>query len=125
MGEIKVRPCRRCGKPTTNFTRFNRRVAEIMGKPGVAYCDECTERSRREHEWENEQYQATAAICPWCLSPDADSWELEDGTSEVQCPNCGMVYELETERVYTSRRRIEDMPDDYEPDDGPWIGRKV
>lgn len=125
MGEIKVRPCKRCGKPTTNFTRFSKRTAELLGKRGVAYCDECEAERRREREWANEQYQATAAICPWCLHPDADSWEIEDGTSERECPSCGRVYELEVERVYTTRRRIDDMPDDYEPDGWPWIGRKV
>lgn len=125
MGEIKERPCKLCGKPTTNYTRFSRREAEFTGKPGVAICDDCRERSRRDREWANEQYQATSAICPWCLYPDADSWELEDGTSDAQCPNCGRVYELETERLYTTRRKAEDMPDDYEPGDEPWLGRKV
>lgn len=125
MGEVKVRPCNRCGRPTTNFTRFSRRTAEVLGKPGVAYCDECDAELVREREWENEQYQATAAICPWCLHPDEESWGIEDGESEHVCPKCGRVYELETERLYTTRRRIEDMPDDYEPHDGPWLGRKV
>lgn len=125
MGEIKVRPCKGCGKPTTNFTKFSKRTAELLGKRGVAYCDECRAELRREREWANEQYQATAAICPWCLHPDTDSWEIEDGATEHECPRCGRAYELEVERVYTTRRRIDDMPDGYEPDGGPWIGRKV
>ncbi len=125
MGEMKVRPCKACGKPTTNFTKFGKRTAELLGRSGVSYCDECEAVRRREREWVNEQYQATAAICPWCLHPDADSWEIEDGASERECPRCGRVYELEVERAYTTRRRIDDMPDGYEPDCGPWLGRKV
>lgn len=105
--------CDLCGRPTPNFTPFTN--GPIAGKLGRSWCDDC-ERFERERAWENEQWHTDEITCPWCGYEDPDSWEFageyDDG---YECPYCGKQFVLKcvVEVTYTSKRRIEDMPEGW------------
>ena len=53
---------------------------------------------------------------PWCGYVDTDSWEFEgEYDDEYECPSCGKQFILErvVDITYTSKRRIEDMPEGW------------
>lgn len=106
--------CEKCGKPTPNRKLF------LCGKGGYSWCDECIAEFDRELKWENEQSHKEEITCPWCGYEDSDSWEFGgEYDDEYECPECGKKFILEvyTEITYTSKRRIEDMPEGWRGDD--------
>lgn len=108
--------CEMCGKPTPNYREYSSPVAAILGEQGYSMCDECRRKARIAHEWENEQEADERMICPYCESDVSDPWEYEMGTDEIECPACNRTFEVEitSVRTYTTRRRIEDMPDGWD-----------
>lgn len=110
--------CERCGKPTSNRKLFT--CGPIGGKVGYSWCDECISDFDRELEWKNEQSFKENITCPWCGYEDPDSWEFEGEYDDAyECPECGkkFILEVHTEVTYTSKRRIEDMPEGWRGDD--------
>ena len=110
--------CERCGKTTSNRKLFS--CGPIGGKDGYSRCDKCIADFDRELEWENEQPNKEAITCPWCGHEESDSWEFEGEYDDAhECTECGKKFILEvlTEVTYTSRRRIEDMPEGWCGDD--------
>lgn len=104
--------CSRCGKATQNRKLFM--GGPIGGKVGYSWCDECISDFDRELEWKNEQPYKEEITCPWCGYEDSDSWEFEGEYDDAyECPECGkkFILEVHTETTYTSKRRIEDMPE--------------
>lgn len=113
MSEMHI--CDRCGKPTPNYEEYI--FGPIHGKEGYSICDDCKKRQNRNRTWENEQWHKDEITCPWCGYEDPDSWELEDEyDGEYECERCGKPFMLEkvVEVTYTSRRRIEDMPEGWD-----------
>lgn len=92
----------------------------LAGEDGYSRCDECIAEFDRELKWKNEQSHKEEITCPWCGYEDSDSWEFEGEYDDAyECPECGKKFILEvlTEVTYTSRRRIEDMPEGWCGDD--------
>ena len=113
MAEMHV--CALCGKPTPNFVPFT--CGPIAGKLGCSWCDECEKRFDLELAWENEQRHKDNITCPWCGYEDPDSWEFDDEYDDkYECLSCGKPFVLEkfVEVTYTSKRRIEDMPEGWD-----------
>lgn len=111
--------CVLCGKPTSNRTFYA--CGPIGGEDGYSLCDECISDFQRKLEWENEQSEKENITCPWCGYEDPDSWEVEsEYDDDYECPSCGEPFVLEriVEVTYTSKRRIEDMPEG-------WRGNRV
>ena len=74
-------------------------------------------QDERKRAWRNEQYWKDEITCPWCGYEDPDSWEFEsECDDEHECPNCGELFVLErnVNITYTSRRRLEDMPEGWD-----------
>lgn len=112
MGDSKLYVCDLCGKPTSNHTFYW--SGPICGKDGYSWCDECISDFERKQEWENEQSGKENITCPWCGYEDTDSWEFDaEYDDDYECPSCGKPFILEriVEVTYTSKRRIEDMPE--------------
>lgn len=110
--------CCLCGKPTSNRRLFV--DGPIGGKDGYSWCDECIAEFDRELKWENEQSRKEEITCPWCGYEDSDSWEFEGEYDDAyECPECGkkFILEVHTEITYTSKRRIDDMPEGWCGDD--------
>ena len=110
--------CDLCGKPTPNFVPFT--CGPIAGKLGYSWCDDCEERFERKLAWENEQSGKDAITCPWCGHSDPDSWEFEgEYDDEYECSHCGKPFTVEriVDITYTSKRRIEDMPEGWSVND--------
>lgn len=106
--------CGLCGKPTPNFVPFT--CGPIAGKLGRSWCDDCEERFERELAWKNEQSGKDAITCPWCGYSDPDSWEFEGEYDDgYKCRYCGKPFTVEriVDITYTSKRRIEDMPEGW------------
>ena len=107
--------CDRCGKPTPNFERF---IMGPVGKiEGFSVCDDCRSKKKRERAWENTQWYQDEITCPWCGYVGTDSWEFDDEYDDkYECPSCGKPFILErlVEVTYTSKRRIEDMPEGWD-----------
>lgn len=113
MGEMYT--CDLCGKPTPNFKPWS--FGPNYGKRGFSLCDECEKQFERERSWENEQWHKDEITCPWCGYEDPDSWEFEgEYDDEYECPSCGKPFILErvVDITYTSKRRIEDMPEGWD-----------
>lgn len=106
--------CDLCGKPTTNFVPFI--FGPIAGKLGRSWCDDCEKRFERELAWENEQPYMDYITCPWCGYEDDESTYEDEGEYEHECPCCGNVFVCIPfiEVTYTSKRRIEDMPEGWD-----------
>ena len=107
--------CEICGKPTPNFEPWT--CGPIAGKLGRSWCDDCEKRFGRERSWENEQSYKNEITCPWCGYENPDSWEFEGECDDAyECPSCGELFVLErfVEITYTSKRRIEDMPEGWD-----------
>ena len=54
--------------------------------------------------------------CPWCGYSDPDSWEFEGEYDDAyECLHCGKPFIVEriVDITYTSKRRIEDMPEGW------------
>lgn len=113
--ESKMYTCDMCGKPTPNYREYSPSFAAFIGERGYSRCDECQTKLRITREWANEQEAEERMICPYCESDVSDPWEYEAGESEIECPSCGRTFEVEITftRTYTTRRRIEDMPDGW------------
>lgn len=113
--ELKMYTCERCGKPTPNYREYSPSLAAIVGVQGRSWCDECRRELHILHEWENEQETDERMICPYCGGSISDPWEYEEGEDEIECPDCGRMFEAEISsvRTYRTRRRIEDMPDGW------------
>lgn len=110
--------CALCGKPTPNFTPSV--FGPIAGKFGYSWCDDCTEKFERELAWENEQSEKDEITCPWCGYSDPDSRDFEGEYDDGhKCSRCGKPFILERNVyiTYTSKRRIEDMPEGWRGDD--------
>lgn len=106
--------CDLCGKPTLNFVPFV--CGPIAGKLGRSWCDDCEERFERELAWENEQSREGEITCPWCGYSDSGSWEFEGEYDDgYECSNCGKPFFVKkrVDITYTSKRRIEDMPEGW------------
>lgn len=74
-------------------------------------------RLKREYAWENEQWRQEEITCPWCGYVDTDIWEFEgEYDDEYECPSCGKPFIIErvVDITYTSKRRIEDMPEGWD-----------
>ncbi len=107
--------CDRCGKPTPNYSKYI--CGPVCGSDGYSICDDCRKQRDRERAWENEQWHEEAITCPWCGYEDPDSWEFDDEYDDkYECLRCGKPFVLEklVEVTYTSRRRIEDMPEGWD-----------
>lgn len=113
--ELKMYTCERCGKPTPNYYEYSPSLAAIMGVQGYSLCDECRRELKILREWENEQCAEERLVCPYCESSIDDPWYYDEDDEEVVCPECKRTFELEitTVRTYTTKRRIEDMPDGW------------
>ncbi len=113
MGE-KLYICKECGKPTPNFQPWTtNQTIRLTGAAGYSICDECLDKWIAFNDWQNEQFNTSNLVCPWCGYEDPDSWELADEDGEYECPNCGRVFEYMSEisHTYTSRKRKQDYPD--------------
>lgn len=107
--------CDRCGKPTPNYKAYV--LGPIGGVYGYSLCDDCMKQDERKRAWRNEQYWKDEITCPWCGYEDPDSWEFDDEYDDkYECLRCGKPFVLEklVEVTYTSRRRIEDMPEGWD-----------
>lgn len=105
--------CDRCGKPTPNYREYI--FGPIDGVRGYSLCDKCKKRADLKRVWRNEQLCRDEITCPWCGYEDPDSWEFEGEYDDAyECPSCGELFILEREVTYTSRRRIEDMPEGWD-----------
>lgn len=107
--------CDRCGKPTPNYSKYI--SGPIGDREGYSVCDDCIKQRDRERAWENELWHRDEITCPWCGYEDPYSWAVEDGCDEeYECEKCGKPFVLEklVEVTYTSRRRIEDMPEGWD-----------
>lgn len=107
--------CEECGKPTPNFKPWA--CGPVCGSDGYSLCDDCRSKESRERVWENEQWHKDEITCPWCGYEDPDSCEFEgEYDDEYECPSCEKPFVLErvVEVTYTSRRRIEDMPEGWD-----------
>lgn len=113
----KMYTCDMCGKPTLNYSEYSPGLAAILGEQGYSRCDGCRKKVHIAHEWANEQAFDERMVCPYCESDIEDPWQYEEGEDEIECPDCKRTFEVEiaSTRTYTTRRRIEDMPDG-------WIG---
>lgn len=112
--EVALYTCDLCGKPTPNFTPWT--CGPIAGKLGRSWCDDCEERFERELAWENEQSKEDEITCPWCGYSNPDSWEFEGEYDDAyECLHCGKPFIVEriVDITYTSKRRIEDMPEGW------------
>lgn len=114
--EAKMYTCCMCGKPTPNYREYSPLLADLFDESGYSMCDECRRESRILTEWENEQSAKEFLICPYCESFIDDPWQYEEDEDEIECPECKRTFKVEisTERTYTTRRRIEDMPDGWD-----------
>lgn len=115
MTEMHV--CERCGKSTPNYTKYA--LGFIDGRDGCSVCDDCKQHDI-ELAWENEQWRKNYITCPWCGYEEPDSWEFgAEYDEEYECSYCGKPFFVEqlVEVTYTSRRRIEDMPEGWDGDD--------
>ena len=104
--------CKRCGKPTGNYTTFSHATAVLLGEAGVSICDECREKRRARRDWQNEHCETEYITCPWCGYEEHDSWEFAyDSDDAHEYPECGKVFEWERqiEITYMSRRRMCDF----------------
>lgn len=117
--EAKVYTCSMCGKPTPDYHEWSPSVAAILGEQGFSTCDECFRKAQISYKWRNEQFEDERLICPYCENSISDPWEYDEGEDEIECPACGRAFEVEitTVRTYTTRRRIEDMPDGWNGDE--------
>lgn len=105
--------CDRCGKPTPNYTKYA--LGSIDGRDGCSVCDDCKQHDL-ELAWENEQWRKDYITCPWCGYEDDESSYEDEGEYEHECPCCGNVFVCIPfiEVTYTSKRRIEDMPEGWD-----------
>lgn len=121
MNEVRTMyTCDMCGKPTPNYRKYSTWMADIMGEPGCSTCDECQRKVEIFHDWRNEQVAEERLICPYCESSIDDPWYYDEDEDEIECPDCKRTFEVEiiTVRTYTTRRRIEDMPDGWNGGEG-------
>lgn len=109
--------CDTCDKPTPNYSRYI--SGPVFGKEGYSECDDCRKKYDRERVWENEQWHKDEITCPWCGHEETDSWEFDgEYDDEYECEHCGRPFVLErvVDITYTSKRRIEDMPEGWAGD---------
>ena len=112
MSDMNI--CCRCCNPTPNYTKYA--LGTIRGRDGCSVCDDC-KRHDLELAWENEQWHQDEITCPWCGHVETDSWEFEgEYDDEYECEHCGKPFVLERiiDVTYTSKRRIEDMPEGWD-----------
>lgn len=113
--------CDKCGQPTDNIYRykdhFGAKFLDAVNswEKETHTCDECEQKADDYKEWQNEQFQERKIICPWCGYENGDSWEYEDSEDEVECGECGRLFDLEveTEVHYTTRK----SDSEYDKDD--------
>ena len=117
--------CDKCGEPTDNDQSFT--LTTVHG-PGRRYevhrCDRCDKRFQLEIDWESEgeTIREDTLICPYCGHEydTYDAYDFEEGrTPEVECEICGKKFDLEIEtmRLYSTKRSACEMPDDYGEED--------
>lgn len=58
----------------------------------------------------DETYREDNMVCPFCGYTDYDSWEYEDGTNEINCPNCNAELEMEKEIEVTYTTTLKKKP---------------
>ena len=106
----------KCGEPST--TRLT--VNHDENKPtdyDRHFCDKCFARWERERDWEYDYERREDKItCPYCGAQWIDSWEIQEDDDNMLCDECGKRFSLviEHEITYSTTRRIEDMPDDWD-----------
>lgn len=102
--------CDGCGNSTDNIYHdsdfMSADFIQRHGDKAHHRCDDCTQRLRDEIEWENEQSNMRHITCPWCGYENRNSWEYEDSEDEVECGECGELFDLEVchEITYTTRK---------------------
>jgi DNA-directed RNA polymerase subunit RPC12/RpoP len=118
--------CTKCGAPTDNDQSFE--VIPIGGKEPhrveVHRCDKCDKRFHQELDWESEgeTINENELTCPYC-GYEYDTYDAygfrEGDTDEVECEACGRKFDLvvETRRVFSTKRSLCEMPDDYGEED--------
>lgn len=119
MAEIFT--CRDCGAETENSHDITdpQNMKVILT---VHRCDDCLKKLDRKLEWElqGESYQEDSVLCPYCgfEYDDYDTYGFDEGEQDVICDECGKSFTLEvqTMRKYSTHRRAEDMPEDFDPD---------
>lgn len=113
--------CTRCGAPTDNDQSF---TVSTGYRCEVHRCDECDRRLTREIHWtsEGEAINENTIICPYCGHEyeSYDAYDFDEGTTEeVECEMCGRKFDLEVEtrRLFSTKRSLCELPDDWEEDD--------
>lgn len=88
-------------------------------------CKDCDDLFRRQIDWEadNEHCYESNIVCPYCdYEYDCyDSYSyIDEGDCDVECESCGKKFKLEIHETveFSTHKRVEDMPDDYEIMDG-------
>lgn len=109
--------CFNCGKPTSN-------VPKVGNICNYSICDDCSDRIGREidYQYETEIVRDKELVCPHCQTSyeDYDAYDFDEGIEkEVECMFCGKKFDLEVEcvRLYSTKRSICEMPDDYGKED--------
>ena len=119
--------CMKCGSPTDNDQSFTVPDYIMGGEPKtyeVHRCDKCDKRFHQELAWETkgETTREYKLICPYCQYEydDYDAYGFQEGdTPEVECEACGRKFDLEvdTRRVFSTKRSFCEMPEDWDKDD--------
>lgn len=119
--------CDCCGTPTDNDqsvdirdSRNNEKVYHIEAHR----CDVCDKRISREVAWESkgETWREDELVCPFCNTSyeDYEAYGFDEGTThEVECLFCGRKFELEVEtrRLYSTKRSLCEMPEDFDEEE--------
>lgn len=112
--------CDECGAPTDNDQTF--RVGDFIIERHR--CDKCDKQFHREIDWrsEGETTMVDKLTCPYCCYEfdDINALEFDEGTTEeVVCPSCSRRFDVEVEvqRVYSTKRSLCEMPENYGEED--------
>lgn len=114
--------CQYCGAETDNDQSFKSIIGDYIFE--VHRCDKCQERWDRELAWESkgETIDERELICPYCnaVYHDYEAYGFDEGeTEEEECSNCGRKFDVEVkvERLYSTKRSLCEMPDDWNEED--------
>lgn len=115
---MELYKCNRCGCDTPNSDDIRASDGRLI----LTYhkCDACKKRFRLEYDFQcqGETLRETELVCPWCgyeYEP-YDAYGFDEGdTKAVECRHCGNHFdlEIETRRLFSTKRSLCDMPDDY------------
>lgn len=97
--------CDLCGKPTDNIHEWD---SDVTGKHFEHHiCNECDDRIDKMTDWQNEQFDETDMVCPWCgYRFESDENIYDENESECECPTCGKTieFEIDTTIHWTTRK---------------------